>query len=591
MSEYAAPLQEMRFVLDEIAGLPEIASLPGCAGASSDTVGAVLEEAAKFAAKVLSPLNRSGDIEKSHLENGVVRSPKGFKEAYRDFAAGGWTGLSAPPEYGGQGLPAALATAVLEMWDSANMSFALCPLLAVAAIELLAAQGSAEQKRVYLPKLISGEWTGTMNLTEPQAGSDLGALRTRAVKEGDHYRITGQKIFITWGEHDMAANIVHLVLARLPDAPAGSKGISLFLVPKFLPNADGGPGPRNDLRCLRIEDKLGIRASPTCVMSYGDNGGAVGYLVGAENRGLEGMFIMMNHARLHVGLEGVAISERAMQRARAYANERVQGKPVTALDGGKAPILHYPDVRRMLLSMRSATEASRALTYYAAGQSDRARHHPDKAKRDASQARLDLLTPVVKAWSTDLGVEAASTGIQVHGGMGFIEETGAAQHLRDARIAPIYEGTNGIQANDLVGRKLARDQGAAAQALVADMRKTLKRLDGEKALAAPLAQGIDALEQASRALVEIHGKDAGRALAGAEPYLRLLGTVAGGWLLAEGALAASRLLDARQGDAKFLKAKCATARFYAEHRLALAPALLPAVTGGGTVMDFALDQL
>jgi len=591
MSEYAAPLHEMRFVLDEIAGLPEIALLPGCAGASADTVGAVLEEAAKFAGRVLSPLNRSGDIEKSRLENGVVRSPKGFKEAYQGFAAGGWTGLTAPPEYGGQGLPAALATAVFEMLNAANLSFALCPMLAISAIELLASQGNAEQKRIYLPKLISGEWTGTMNLTEPQAGSDLSALRTRAVKEGDHYRITGQKIFITWGEHDMAANIVHLVLARLPDAPPGNKGISLFLVPKFLPNADGSPGPRNDLRCLRLEEKLGIHASPTCVMSYGDNGGAVGYLVGAENRGLEGMFIMMNNARLHVGLEGVALAERAMQRARAYAGERVQGRPVTAKDGEKAPILHHPDVRRMLLSMRSSTEAARALTYYAAGQADRARHHPDAAKRAAAQARLDLLMPVVKAWSTDLGVEVASTGIQVHGGMGFIEETGAAQHLRDARIAPIYEGTNGIQANDLVGRKLVRDRGAAAQDLAAEMRKTLKRLDSEKAISAPLAQGIDALEKADRYLIETYARDPGRALAGAEPYLRLLGTVAGGWLLAEGVLAASRLLASREGDAKFLKAKCATARFYAEHRLALAPALLPAVMGGGTVMEFELDLL
>jgi len=591
VSEYAAPLPEMRFVLDEIAGLPEIAALPGCAGASSDTVDAVLEEAAKFAGKVLSPLNRSGDIEKSRLENGVVRSPKGFKEAYQGFAEGGWAGLAAPPEHGGQGLPAALAAAVFEMWNAANLSFSLCPMLSIGAIELLALQGTAEQKRIYLPKLVSGEWTGTMNLTEPQAGSDLGALRMRAVKEGDHYRITGQKIFITWGEHDMAANIVHLVLARLPDAPPGSKGISLFLVPKFLPKEDGSPGPRNDLRCLRLEDKLGIHASPTCVMSYGDNGGALGYLVGAENRGLEGMFIMMNNARLHVGLEGVAIAERATQRARAYARERVQGRPVTAKDGEKAPILHHPDVRRMLLAMRSATEAARALTYYAAGQADRAHHHPDAAKRAGAQARLDLLTPVVKAWSTDLGVEVASTGIQVHGGAGFIEESGAAQYLRDARIAPIYEGTNGIQAIDLVGRKLMRDRGAAAQALAADMRQTLKRLDGKKEIAAPFAQGVDALDKAGSWLIETYAQDPGRALAGAEPYLRLLGTVAGGWLLAEGALAAARRLEAQGADAGFLQAKIATARFYAEHRLALAPALLPAVTGGDTVMGFELDLL
>ncbi|HUE18477.1 MAG TPA: acyl-CoA dehydrogenase [Stellaceae bacterium] len=596
MSEYVAPLAEMRFALAEIAKLGEIAALPGCEAASPDVVDAVLEQAGKFAGAVLSPLNRVGDIEHSRLENGVVRTPTGFKEAYRGFIDGGWAGISAAPEHGGQGLPLVLATAIFEMWNSANLAFSLCPMLAIVAIELLAAQGTNEQKRLYLGRLVSGEWTGTMNLTEPQAGSDLGALRTRAVRENGHYRITGQKIFITWGEHDCAENIVHLVLARLPDSPAGSKGISLFLVPKFLVNDDGSLGARNDLRVVSLEHKLGIHASPTCVMAYGDNGGAVGYLVGAENRGLEGMFIMMNNARLHVGLEGVALAERAYQQARHYARERVQGRPVGAAEGERLPILHHPDVRRMLLTMRASTEAARALTYYAAGAADRARHEPDPAKRETAQARLDLLTPVVKAWCTDIGVEIASTGIQVHGGMGFIEETGAAQYLRDARITPIYEGTNGIQAADLVGRKLARDQGKALRALLADMRDCATRLSAMKdadfsAIRTRLFQGIDAADQAGRALIDAYAKDPGQALAGSKPFLNLLGTVTAGWLLAEGALAASRRLKAREGDGDFLKAKIATTRFFAEHNLAPAPGLLPAVTGGVTVMGFDLDVL
>ena len=596
MSEYVAPLAEMRFALAEIAKLGEIAALPGCEAASPDVVDAVLEQAGKFAGAVLSPLNRVGDIEHSRLENGVVRTPTGFKEAYRGFIDGGWAGISAAPEHGGQGLPLVLATAIFEMWNSANLAFSLCPMLAIVAFELLAAQGTNEQKRLYLGRMVSGEWTGTMNLTEPQAGSDLGALRTRAVRENGHYRITGQKIFITWGEHDCAENIVHLVLARLPDSPAGSKGISLFLVPKFLVNDDGSLGARNDLRVVSLEHKLGIHASPTCVMAYGDNGGAVGYLVGAENRGLEGMFIMMNNARLHVGLEGVALAERAYQQARHYARERVQGRPVGAAEGERLPILHHPDVRRMLLTMRASTEAARALTYYAAGAADRARHEPDPAKRETAQARLDLLTPVVKAWCTDIGVEIASTGIQVHGGMGFIEETGAAQYLRDARITPIYEGTNGIQAADLVGRKLARDQGKALRALLADMRDCATRLSAMKdadfsAIRTRLFQGIDAADQAGRALIDAYAKDPGQALAGSKPFLNLLGTVTAGWLLAEGALAASRRLKAREGDGDFLKAKIATTRFFAEHNLAPAPGLLPAVTGGVTVMGFDLDVL
>jgi 3-(methylthio)propanoyl-CoA dehydrogenase len=590
MSGYAAPLAEMRFALDEIAGLPSIAKLPGCEHATADVVDAVLGEAAKLAGNVIAPLNRIGDVEKSRLENGVVHTPTGFKEAYRAYAAGGWSALSASPDHGGQGLPIALDTAVNEMWMSANLAWSLCPMLSIGACELLELLGTAEQKRRYLGRLVSGEWTGTMNLTEPQAGSDLGALRTRAVREGDHYRIIGQKIFITWGEHDMAGNIVHLVLARLPDAPAGSKGISLFLVPKMLVNDDGSLGARNDLRCVSLEHKLGIHASPTCVISYGDDGGAIGTLVGEENRGLEAMFIMMNAARVHVGLQGVAIGERAYQQARTYARERIQGKPIGAKDGARLPIVHHPDVRRMLLSMRAASEATRALAYYAAGEADRARSLRDSAQRTRAQARLDLITPVIKAWCTDLGVETASTGIQVHGGMGFIEETGAAQHWRDARIAPIYEGTNGIQANDLVGRKLLRDRGAAVSDLITDMRRTLPQLDGHDA-DGYLAHGINALERATNSLLEAADDDLGTALAGAEPYLRLLGTVAGGWLMARSAAAAARRLNAGASDRAFLVSKIATARFYSEHRLAHAPALLPAIAGGGTVMGFDLDLI
>jgi 3-(methylthio)propanoyl-CoA dehydrogenase len=596
VTDYTAPLADMRFALAEIAGISEIATLPGCEQASDDLVDAVLEEAGKLAGDVLAPLNRIGDQQGSVLENGVVRTPEGFREAYRHYVEGGWNALPFAPEHGGQGLPMAIATAVLEMWNSANMGFALCPLLNVGAVEALTVHGSPEQQRLYLPKLISGEWTGTMNLTEPQAGSDVGALRSRAVREGDHYRVTGQKIFITYGEHDMAENIVHLVLARLPDAPQGTKGISLFLVPKFLIKPDGSLGARNDVRCVSLEHKLGIHASPTCVLAYGDGGGAVGYLVGEENRGMECMFTMMNNARLNVGLQGVAIAERAYQQARDFARQRVQGRPVTAKAAGAYPIIHHPDVRRMLLLMRAETEAMRALAYYIAGAIDRARHHPDGDTRALQQRRVDLLIPVVKAWCTDLGVEIASLGMQIHGGMGFIEETGAAQHLRDARIAPIYEGTNGIQANDLVGRKLLRDRGAAARELVAEMRSVeaeLSRQSGEgpAALRRPLATGIDALEQATGWMVETGEADPPRTLAGAVPYLKLFGAVAGGWLMTKGALAAEKRLAAQAGDAAFYRAKLATARFYAEHVLPGAPGLLPAVTGGATVMGFDLDRL
>src|SRR3954462_3213809 len=537
---YAAPLEELRFVLDTLVS-PDGA-------VERDIADAILAEAARFAAAELDPLNQPADRVGSVLENGIVRTPPGFREAYRRYVEAGWMGLQCDPDYGGQGLPVSLAAAVVEMWNSACMGWALCPLLNFGAIELLQAHGSAEQKRLYLGKLISGEWTGTMNLTESQAGSDLGALRTRAVpardeRWGEHYRITGQKIFITYGDHDLTDNIVHMVLARTPDAPPGSRGISLFLVPKFLPDAEGRPGERNDLRPLRLEEKLGIHASPTCVMSYGDDGGAVGWRIGEENRGLECMFTMMNSERLLVGVQGVAIAERAYQQARDYANARVQGHPAgmpraTGADSTAPPIVHHPDVRRMLLSMRAATDAMRALAYFAAAAIDASRSAADGEAQFKAQRRADLLIPVVKAWCTDLGVEVASTGIQVHGGMGYVEETGAAQYLRDARILPIYEGTNGIQANDLVGRKLARDGGAAARELFDEIRATL----GE--LAAPelgplhhrLTDRLAALEYAPG---RWGAGDPAAAAAGSAPYLTLFGLVAGGWLTARMALAGS----------------------------------------------------
>jgi alkylation response protein AidB-like acyl-CoA dehydrogenase len=590
----------MRFVIDTVASLDGIVE--------RDLADAILDEAARFAAAELDPLNQPADRIGSVLENGVVRTPPGFREAYRRYVEAGWMGLQCDPAHGGQGLPISLAVAVVEMWNSACMSWALCPLLNFGAIELLQAHGSAAQQALYLDRLVSGEWTGTMNLTEPQAGSDLGALRARAVpahdaRWGEHYRISGQKIFITYGDHDLTDNIVHMVLARTPDAPPGSRGVSLFLVPKFLPDADGRPGERNDVRPLRVEEKLGIHASPTCVMSYGEGEGAIGWRIGEENRGLECMFTMMNSERLLVGVQGVALAERAYQQAREYARTRVQGQPLGLPRGGGAggatpPIINHPDVRRMLLSMRAATEAMRALTYLAAAAIDASRQGGDEKARFRAQRRADLLIPVVKAWCTDIGVEVASTGIQVHGGMGYIEETGAAQYLRDARIAPIYEGTNGIQANDLVGRKLGRDQGEAARELFAEMRPIVAELGGNPEWAAMhkgLVEGIDALEHATAYLVEA---DPALAAAGSAPYLALFGTVAGGWLMARLALAAQaaageavQAAAGQGGDPNFAAAKVATARFYAEHYLARAPAYLPAIEGGATVLGFDVELL
>jgi alkylation response protein AidB-like acyl-CoA dehydrogenase len=596
MSDYSAPVRDMQFVLRELAGLDEIAALPGFGDATPDLVEQILAESARFCAEVLAPLNRSGDEEGSTWRDGEVTTPKGFKAAYRQFVEGGWNALQFPPEYGGQGLPKLVAAPVMEMWKSANLSFSLCPLLTGGAIEALLLRGSAAQKRVYLPKMVEGTWAGTMNLTEPQAGSDLAQVKTRAVPEGDHYRIFGQKIFITYGEHDLAENIVHLVLARTPDAPAGVKGISLFVVPKFLPDTAGAPGVRNDVRCVSIEHKLGIHASPTAVMAFGDKDGAIGYLVGEENRGLEYMFIMMNAARFAVGMEGVALCERAYQKALAYAKERVQSREIGGSGSKPAPIIRHPDVRRMLMSMKAQAEATRALAYVTAAAHDKAHHHPDESERAPSQAFVDLMIPVVKGWSTETSIEVASTGIQVHGGMGFIEETGAAQYLRDARITTIYEGTTGIQANDLIGRKVAREGGATAKAVLAEVDATVAALRAAGApdlavIGARLAAGRKAVGDCVDWIVATAGSDPKAVHAGAVPFLKLCGAVFGGWQMGRAAVAAQARLGRGEGDAAFLRAKIATARFFADHHLAHAPALRDVVLEGAAgVLALADDE-
>jgi 3-(methylthio)propanoyl-CoA dehydrogenase len=586
MSTYLAPLRDMRFVMTELAGLGELSSLPGFEEVSPELAEAVLDEAAKLATEVLAPLNRSGDEQGAQLSKGGVVAADGFAKAYGQFAEGGWSGLSGDPEFGGQGLPELLHAATVEMWNSSNMAFALCPLLTAGATEALRQHGSEELKRCYLPKLISGEWTGTMNLTEPQAGSDLAAVRTKAVPEGDHYRLYGQKIFITWGDHDMTDNVTHLVLARTPDAPEGVRGISLFVVPKFLVNADGSSGQRNDAHCVSLEHKLGIHASPTCVMSFGDQGGAIGYLVGQENKGLAHMFTMMNEARQKVGIQGLAIAERAYQQAREYAKERVQGRLASSKSGGAVAIIHHPDVQRMLLTMKSQIEAMRAFAYVMAADMDRAHRDPSTGERARRQARVDLLIPVLKAWCTELGVEIASMGVQVHGGMGYIEETGACQFLRDARIAPIYEGTTGIQAADLAGRKLGSDGGAAMAALIAEMRQVAVELarsedTGVASIGASLASGVEALDSATAWMLHALATEPDAALASSVDYLMLTGYVCGGWQMGRAALVASRKSTANE-DPDFHRAKLATARYYADKVLPKANALLAAIRSGSS---------
>jgi acyl-CoA dehydrogenase len=598
MQDYQAPLADMKFVLRELADLALLARLPGFGDMSIDVADAVLEEAAKFAAGVLSPLNRSGDLQGSRWQDGRVLTPDGWKQAYARFGADGWGALSSPAQYGGQNLPRVLSALTEEMWNGANMSFALCPMLTRGAIDAIELRGTEAQRAAYLPKMVSGEWSGTMNLTEPQAGSDLSAVRTRAVPRGDGlYLLTGQKIFITYGEHDLTGNIIHMVLARAAGAPEGVKGISLFLVPKFLVNADGSLGKRNDVHCLSIETKLGIHGSPTCVMAYGQNGGAVAELIGEENRGLEYMFIMMNAARYSVGIEGVGLAERAYQTALAFARERIQSTEAGVRGGPRVPIVRHPDIRRMLLLMKSQTEAMRALGAVVAVSLDAARLHPGAEERERHQAIADLMIPVIKGWCTENSVDIASLGIQVHGGVGFIEETGAAQFLRDARITPIYEGTTGIQANDLIGRKLARDGGGAARVVLGQMRALAASLSAEPSLAsaAPVfAAAIDALERAIGYVVQNYGTDIRSVSVGAVPTLKLLGIVAGGWQLLRSALIAQHKLAALEPgtggargagadtglNAAFYEAKTATARFYADHVLSQASGLAHSIVHG-----------
>ncbi|MDR7004565.1 acyl-CoA dehydrogenase [Paraburkholderia strydomiana] len=593
---YTAPIKDMLFVMKELADLEQIATLPGFEDANLDTAQAVLEESAKLCGEVLAPLNVEGDRNPSSWKDGVVTATPGFKEAFRQFGEGGWQGVQHPVDYEGQGLPKLIATACIEMLNASNLSFALCPLLTDGAIEALLTAGTDAQKQTYVPKLVSGEWTGTMNLTEPQAGSDLALVRTRAEPQGDgSFKLFGTKIFITWGEHDMAKNIAHLVLARTPNAPEGVKGISLFIVPKFLVNEDGSLGERNDVHCVSIEHKLGIKASPTAVLQFGDHGGAIGHLIGEENRGLEYMFIMMNAARFAVGMQGVGVSDRAYQKAVAYAKDRVQSRPVDGSAKQPVAIIQHPDVRRMLSTMRALTEASRALAYVAAGHCDIAHRHPDEATRASHQAIYEFLVPIVKGWSTELSIDVTSLGVQVHGGMGFIEETGAAQYYRDARILPIYEGTTAIQANDLIGRKTVRDGGKVAKSLLEGVAETVESLGAQQGPAFEsmkkyLEQGQRSLSAAIDFVVANTKEDPNAVFAGSVPYLKLAGIVLGGWQMARALLVAAQKRDE---DPAFYSAKIATAQFYAEHVLPLASALEASIVsakGSEGVLALSADQ-
>ena len=592
---YSAPLKDMLFAMEHLAQIDQVAQLPGFEEAGLETAQAVLEECAKLCEGVVAPLNLPGDVAPSSLKDGVVTTTAGFKQAFRQYAEGGWQGLQHPQDFGGQGLPKTIGAACVEMLNSANLSFALCPLLTDGAIEALLTAGSDELKATYLEKLVTGEWTGTMNLTEPQAGSDLALVRTKADPQPDgSYKVFGTKIFITYGEHDRAENIVHLVLARVAGAPEGVKGISLFVVPKFLVNKDGSLGARNDVHCVSIEHKMGIKASPTAVLQYGDNGGAIGYLVGEENRGLEYMFIMMNAARYAVGVQGIAVAERAYQHAVAYARERVQSRPVDGSVKASATIIHHPDVRRMLMTMRAYTEGCRAMAATAAAAYDASHHHADAQVREANAAFYEFMVPLVKGYSTEMSLEVTSLGVQVHGGMGFIEETGAAQYYRDAKILTIYEGTTAIQANDLVGRKTARDGGQTALAIAGQIEKTEAELAASGtpealAVARQLAAARQAFVEAVHFVSGQAKAEPNAVYAGSVPYLMLAGNLVAGWQMGRALLAAEQLLHKGQDEA-FMRAKIATARFYAEHILVKAAGLRDAIVhGGDSVMALPMD--
>jgi alkylation response protein AidB-like acyl-CoA dehydrogenase len=587
---FATPVRDLRFSLDHVAGFPSLMRSGAYPDLTPDIADAILSEAAKFCDGVIAPLNWASDRTPSRLENGVVRTSPGFREAYKAYVDGGWASLAFPEDWGGQGLPQTLAVALVDALNGACMSFAIGTTLTTGAVKAILHAGTDDQKRTFLPKLVSGEWTGTMNLTEPQAGSDLSELRTKAVPAGDGtYRISGQKIFITYGDHDLSDNIVHLVLARLPDAPPGTAGISMFIVPKHHVKADGSIGARNDVKCIKLEEKMGLHGSPTCVMVYGERGECVGTLLGEPNKGLKNMFVMMNAARLDVGVQGVGVAEAAFQRALAYAQERRQGKAAGAKIGGMVPIYEHADVRRMLYSMKSLVEASRAICFATAVNYDLARHAPDEGQRKKAKALEELLTPIAKAWSTDRANDVASLGVQVHGGMGYVEETGAAQHMRDARIAAIYEGTNGIQAMDLVGRKLQGDGGAAAKSFIQDAKEvaTIAKA-GKRAelqvIGARLLEACEALKHSTGWLLEAAKADQEPALAAAVPYLLQFGNVAGGYYLAKGATAAALAANEPGADRAYLDGRIAIARFYADNYLTEATGLTPAVTAGAGVV-------
>ncbi len=592
---YRAPVKDMMFCMTELAQLDEVAKIPGFEDFGTETAQAVLEESAKFSEGVLAPLNWEGDKAPSTWKDGQVTTTPGFKEAFKGFAAGGWQGLQHPAEFGGQGLPKTIGAACIEMINSANMSFALCPLLTDGAIEALLTAGSPELQATYLPKMVEGTWTGTMNLTEPQAGSDLAAVRTRAEPQPDGtYKIFGTKIFITYGEHDMAENIVHLVLARVVGAPEGVKGISLFIVPKFMVNADGTLGARNDAHCVSIEHKLGIKASPTAVLQFGDHGGAVGQLIGQENRGLEYMFIMMNAARYAVGVQGIAVAEMAYQKAAQFAKDRVQSRPVDGSLPGSGPIIHHPDVRRMLMTMRALTEGCRAMALTSAAAYDAAHAHPDADVRKQNQAFYEFMVPLIKGYSTEMSLEVTNLGVQVHGGMGFIEETGAAQYYRDAKILTIYEGTTAIQANDLVGRKTSRDGGQTAKAIAKQIATTEAQLSDRQSVAArAMLKRLRAARESFEQVVDFVAGNTkahpNAVFAGSVPYLMLAGNLMAGWQLARALMVAEDRLAAGE-DAAFMAAKITTARFYAEHILARVPGLRDSIVeGGDSVTALALE--